>query len=66
MKIIQTFWTARQDPLKHGFGWTHPEYNLISWALSCLSLKRIALINLVVPAAIKLFVLTSKFQHSLK
>lgn len=53
MKIIQTFWTARQDPLKHGFGWTHPEYNLISWALSCLSLKRIALINIVVPTAIK-------------
>ena len=39
MKIIQTFWTARQDPLKHGFGWTHPEYNLMSWALSCLSLR---------------------------
>ena len=39
MKIIQTFWTAGQDPLKHGFGWTHPEYNLMSWALSCLSLK---------------------------
>lgn len=28
--------------------------------------ERIALINLVVPAAIKLFVLTGKFQHSLK
>ena len=38
MKIIQTFWTAGQDPLKHSFGWTHPEYNLMSWALSCLSL----------------------------
>lgn len=34
MKIIQTFWTAGQDPLKHSFGWTHPEYNLMSWALS--------------------------------
>ena len=34
MKIIQTFWTAGQDPLKHNFGWTHPEYNLMSWALS--------------------------------
>ena len=33
MKIIQTFWTAGQDPLKHGFGWTHPEYNLMSWVL---------------------------------
>ena len=39
MKIIQTFWTAGQDPLKHSFGWTHPEYNLMSWALSCLSLR---------------------------
>ena len=39
MNIIQTFWTAGQDPLKHGFGWTHPEYNLMSWALSCLSLR---------------------------
>ena len=39
MKIIQTFWTAEQDPLKHSFGWTHPEYNLMSWALSCLSLR---------------------------
>ena len=39
MKIIQTFWTARQDPLRHGFGWTHPEYNLMSWSLSCLSLR---------------------------
>ena len=39
MKIIQTFWTAGQDPLKHSFGWIHPEYNLMSWALSCLSLR---------------------------
>lgn len=39
MKIIQTFWTAGQDSLKYGFGWTHPEYNLMSWALSCLSLR---------------------------
>ena len=39
MKIIQTFWTAGQNPLKHGFGWAHPEYNLMSWALSCLSLR---------------------------
>ena len=38
MRIVQTFWTAGQDPLKHAFGWLHPEYNLMSWALSCLSL----------------------------
>ena len=24
--------------MKHSFGWIHPEYNLMSWALSCLSL----------------------------
>ena len=39
MRIVQTFWTAGQDPLKHSFGWSHPQYNLMSWALSCLSLR---------------------------
>ncbi|MBR6047111.1 MAG: hypothetical protein IKP44_03345 [Bacteroidaceae bacterium] len=39
MCIVQTFWTAGQDPLKHAFGWLHPEYNLMSWTLSCLSLR---------------------------
>jgi len=39
MRIVQTFWTAGRDPLKYSFGWTHPEYNLMSWALSCLSLR---------------------------
>ena len=39
MRIVQTFWTDGQDPLKHAFGWLHPEYNLMSWALSCLSLR---------------------------
>ena len=39
MCIVQTFWTGGQDPLKHAFGWLHPEYNLMSWALSCLSLR---------------------------
>ena len=40
MRIVQTFWTAHQDPLRHGFGWPHAEYNLMSWALSCLSLRQ--------------------------
>jgi len=40
MRIVQTFWTARQDPLRHGYGWPHAEYNLMSWALSCLSLRQ--------------------------
>ena len=25
--------------MQDGFGWLHPEYNLMSWALSCLSLR---------------------------
>lgn len=33
MRIVQTFWTAGQDPLKCDFGWRHAEYNLMSWAL---------------------------------
>ncbi len=39
MRIVQTFWTAGRDPLEHSFGWLRPEYNLMSWALSCLSLR---------------------------
>lgn len=39
MRMIQTFWTAGRAPLQYGFGWPHPEYNLMSWALSCLSLR---------------------------
>lgn len=39
MRIIQTFWTGGRSPKEHSFGWLHPEYNLMSWALSCLSLR---------------------------
>ena len=39
MRIVQTFWTAGRNPLEYSFGWLHPEYNLMSWALSCLSLR---------------------------
>ena len=39
MRIVQTFWTAGKDPLHESFGWLHSEYNLMSWALSCLSLR---------------------------
>lgn len=28
MRIVQTFWTAGQDPLKCDFGLRHAEYNL--------------------------------------
>lgn len=40
MRMIQTFWTAGQDPLKNGFGWSHAKYNLMSWALSCFCLRK--------------------------
>ena len=39
MRIVQTFWTAGHNPLEYGFGWPHAEYSLMSWALSCLSLR---------------------------
>lgn len=39
MRAVQTLWTKNEDLLKNGFGWMHPQYNLMSWALSCLTLK---------------------------
>ncbi|WP_077153466.1 DUF6734 family protein [Bacteroides bouchesdurhonensis] len=39
MRIVQTFWTANNSLLENGFGWPHPQYHLMSWALSCLSLR---------------------------
>ncbi len=39
MRIVQTFWTGGLSPLHCGFGWMHPQYNLMSWAVSCLSLR---------------------------
>ena len=40
MKIIQSFWSAGKDVYADGFGWKHPELHFMSWALSCLSLRR--------------------------
>lgn len=40
MRIVQTFWSAGRNPLEFSFGWLRPEYNLMSWALSCLSLRK--------------------------
>lgn len=37
--IIQTFWSGGHDPLECGYGWSHAEHNLMSWALSCHSLR---------------------------
>ena len=39
MRIIQTFWSGGHDPLECGYGWSHAEHNLMSWALSCHSLR---------------------------
>lgn len=39
MKVVQTFWTGNKSLLKDNFGWINPQYHLMSWALSCLSLK---------------------------
>lgn len=40
MRCVQTFWTAGQSLLDNGFGWPSPQLHLMSWALSCLSLRR--------------------------
>lgn len=40
MIIAQTFWSGGKDPLVDSFGWLSPKYNLMSWALSCLSLRQ--------------------------
>tara|TARA_B110000908_G_scaffold172725_1_gene242401 strand:- start:7974 stop:8471 length:498 start_codon:yes stop_codon:yes gene_type:complete len=41
MKIVQTFWSGNsKDIIKDTFGWYAPEYHLMSWALSCLQLRK--------------------------
>ncbi|TRX00372.1 DUF6734 family protein [Flavobacterium gawalongense] len=41
MRIIQSMWTGNEPDMLHtNFGWLSPEYNLMSWALSCLQLKQ--------------------------
>ena len=40
MKIVQSLWTCNnKNLLTDNFGWLAPEYNLMSWTLSCLRLK---------------------------
>ncbi len=39
MRIVQTFWSAGGDLLKNSYSWLEPQYHLMSWALSCLSLR---------------------------
>lgn len=41
MRIIQSAWACNQSNLlTSNSGWLSPEYNLMSWALSCLQLKQ--------------------------
>jgi hypothetical protein len=41
MKIIQSCWSCNRPNLHDfGAGWFAPEYNLMSWALSCLQLNK--------------------------
>lgn len=41
MRIIQSAWSCDQENiLNSNFGWLAPEYNLVSWTLSCLQLRQ--------------------------
>ena len=40
-RIVQTFWSAGKSPLKNSFGWLSAEYNILSWAFSCLCLREL-------------------------
>ena len=41
MKIVQSFWSCHQtNLLEFSAGWISPEFNFMSWALSCLQLKQ--------------------------
>lgn len=39
MRIVQTFWSGNRSLTYDGFGWSLPENHLMSWALSCISLR---------------------------
>jgi len=41
MRIVQSAWACNQSNLlTSNSGWLSPEYNLMSWTLSCLQLKQ--------------------------
>ncbi len=40
MIICQTLWTNKRNLLEESFGWSTPQHHLMSWALSCLRLKK--------------------------
>lgn len=39
MKIVQTFWSGGSSPTIKPYGWPTAEFNMMSWALSCCSLR---------------------------
>ena len=39
MKATQTLWTCNRSLLEHSSYWLTPQYHLMGWALSCLSLR---------------------------
>lgn len=39
MRIVQTLWCGNKNPLIDNFGWINSQSHLMSWALSCLTLK---------------------------
>lgn len=41
MKIVQSYWSCHKtNLLESNAGWVSPEFNIMSWALSCLQLKK--------------------------
>lgn len=40
MRVVQTFWSGGKDPLSDSYGWLSPQHHFMSWALSCLTLKK--------------------------
>ena len=40
MKIIQSFWSAKQSPFENNFGWCTPGHHWLSWILSALQLNK--------------------------
>jgi hypothetical protein len=40
MRVIQSFWSCKQDLLRYRAGWLAPEYHFMSWALSSCTLSK--------------------------
>ena len=41
MRVVQTFWTGkRENPALESYGWSRPEYHMMSWVLSASLLRK--------------------------